>query len=167
MGKDEARTKLRVTHEPGPSVGTGAAFGRWAAGTLAFGGSSSRACRPHSTWLVLVQRGPSWPFSVCASAGLPVVLMGTGPQRQRPAPCCPGQRSWVSPALVLLRIWLQASGVAALGGSLTLPEGASLWRSRPPPPLLAGHWQCHSQDHPGDHLSGLQSKHRGKALPGG
>lgn len=155
----------------GPSEGTGVPFSRWAAGTLAFGGSSSRgACRPHLSRRVPVHRGLGWPFSVCTSAGLLVVLMESCPQRQRPAPPCLGQKSWVSPALVQLRIWLQASGAGSSGRQpYSARRGFSVEVTAPPhpTPLLAGHRQCRSRDHLGDHLGGLQSKNRGKALPGG
>lgn len=151
----------------GPSEGTRGHLQQVGCRDPAFGGGSSRACRPRSTWLVLVHGGPRWPFSVCASAGLPGSPDGDlSPDAEACTPCL-GQRSWVSPALVLLRIWLQASGGGSSGRSLPLPEGASPWRSQPHPnPLFAGPQQCHSQDHPGDHLS-LQSKNRGKVLPGG
>lgn len=85
-------------------------------------------------WSTEAAAGPS----LCAPLlGCLVVLMETCPRRQRPAPPCLGQRSWVSPALVLLRIWLQASGG---GSSGTQPSSArrsfSVEVTTPPQPTL-------------------------------
>ena len=128
---------------------------------------SSRARRPHLTWLILVHPGPSQPFFVSPPAGCLVVLMGACPQR--PAP--PRPAAVVSPALFPLRIrLLQASGGGRPGRACLSTEDAAPARA---PQSPAGHPQCLSQDHTGGHWTALQCRvqggpeRRGRVLLGG
>lgn len=160
MGKDEARMKQ------GHSSGSPMSLGRSEGPRALEEGALEHAdpIRLGSLWSTEAPAGPS----LCAHLlGRLVVLMETCPQGQRPAPPAWGKGPGCPQHRFCSGFGSRPQEVAALGGSLPLPEGASLWRSQPHPnPLFAGTQQCHSQDHPGDHLS-LQSKNRGKVLPGG